>query len=87
MRRGLYRTYNFVDKDPIIDKVRTAVEDSGKSYSKIHESSGVSTTTLYNWLHGDTRRPQFCTVAAVLNDVGVNTIDLNELTRKNPRRR
>jgi DNA-binding phage protein len=60
-----YRTYSFVDKDPVIDKIRTVVEDSQESYKEIHESSGVSVTTLYNWFHGKTRRPQFATVNAV----------------------
>ena len=60
-----YRTYVFVDKDPIIDKIRTVVEDSNESYNAIHAASGVSTTTLYNWFHGKTRRPQFATVNAV----------------------
>ena len=34
-----------------------------------HES-GVSTTTLRNWFHGATRRPQFCTVNAVARALG-----------------
>lgn len=65
-----YRTYLFKDKDPIIDKVRTVVQDSNESYKAIHDSSGVSTTTLYNWFHGATKRPQFCTVAAVIRALG-----------------
>ena len=60
-----YRTYSFRNKDPMIDKIRTVVEDSGKGYLSIHETSGVSTTTLYNWFHGKTRRPQFASLNAV----------------------
>ena len=60
-----YRSYAFRNKDPIIDKIRTVVEDSGKGYLAIHESSGVSTTTLYNLFHGKTRRPQFASLNAV----------------------
>ena len=60
-----YRTYMFKEKDPMIDKIRTVVEASGESYLDIHESSGVSTTTLYNWFHGETRRPQFASLNAV----------------------
>jgi len=60
-----YKTYLFREKDPIIDKTRTVVEDSGLSYAEIEEKSGVSTSTMYNWFHGNTRRPQFCTVNAV----------------------
>lgn len=66
----LYKSYNFVDKDPVIDLVRTTVEDSKLSYQKIHEDSGVSVTTLRNWFYKKTRRPQFCTVAAVVRACG-----------------
>lgn len=76
-----YRNYQFMDKDPAIDLARTAIEDSGKSYQKIHEGSNVSTTTLYNWFHGKTRRPQFATVASVLLTCGITAVNLMELRR------
>lgn len=72
-KRGVlttYKSYNFVDKDPIIDAVRTAVSDSGLKYQQIKEKSGVSTATLSGWLKGKTKRPQFCTVAAVARACG-----------------
>lgn len=59
-----YKSYVFRAKDPIIDTVRTITQDSGLTFKQIHEKSGVSTSTLYNWFHGRTRRPQFCTVEA-----------------------
>lgn len=67
MARGLklYKSYSFRDKDPIIDKVRTVVKDSGKSHGRISTDSGVSAATMYNWFSGTTRRPQFATVNAV----------------------
>lgn len=64
-----YKTYSFVDKDPIIDRVRTAVNDSGESITAIHNKSGVSTACMHNWFKGRTRRPQFATVNAVLRAV------------------
>ncbi len=60
-----YRTYSFKDKDPIIDKLRTLVEDSGRSYKAISLGTGVSTTAMYNWFHGDTKRPQYASANAV----------------------
>jgi hypothetical protein len=68
----LYRTYRFIEKDPVIDKMRTLVQDEGlyKDLNAVHEISGVSTTTLYNWFHGETRRPQHSTIAAVLTSLG-----------------
>lgn len=65
-------TYRFQagEKDPIIDQVHTLFQDIGASVSEIHEISGVSTSTLYNWFDGPTRRPQHATVAAVLAALG-----------------
>jgi len=60
-----YRTYMFKDKDPIIDKLRTVVKESGETYEAIHATCGVTTGTLYNWFKGGTLRPQFATLMAV----------------------
>jgi DNA-binding phage protein len=65
-----YKSYLFKDKDPVIDELRTMVQESGDSYTDLHDSSGVSTNTLYNWFKGETRRPQFATVMAVTRALG-----------------
>ncbi len=65
-----YKSYNFVEKDPIIDEVRTIYQESGANYVWIHEHSGVSTGTLNNWFSGQTKRPQAATVNAVLRSLG-----------------
>jgi hypothetical protein len=75
MARGfmrIYRTYNMVDKNPVIDKVRTLVQDEGliKNLKAVHEISGVSTSTLDNWFNGTTRSPQHATIAAVITSLG-----------------
>lgn len=67
---SLYRSYNFVDKDPVIDRMRTIVADEGLSYKDIHIISGVSAGTLSNWFEGETRRPQYATIAAVTYSLG-----------------
>lgn len=74
-----YKTYMFRNKDPIIDKVRTAVEDSGTSHRKISQDSGVSTSAMNGWFYGATRRPQFATVNAVLRSIGYDL----KITRRN----
>lgn len=68
----VYRTYNYLEKNPVIDKVRSLVQDEGlfKSLSVVHEISGVSRTTLDNWFHGETRNPQHHTIAAVITALG-----------------
>lgn len=66
----MYKTYMFRTKDPVIDLLRTAVKDSGMKYGKIAKESGVSATTLHNWFHGATRRPQFASTQAVAIALG-----------------
>lgn len=60
-----YKTYVFQDKDPVIDELRTIVQDHNVAYAQISEGSGVSVTCLRNWFHGATRRPQSASVEAV----------------------
>jgi len=66
----VYKSYNFIDKDPIIDEIRGVYEGSGFTYKKIHEDSGVSVGTLVRWFDGTTQRPQAATVNAVLRSMG-----------------
>jgi hypothetical protein len=66
----MLKSYNFMDKDPVIDMVRTAVQMSKKSYLKIRADGGPTPSTLYGWFDGKTRRPQFCTSIAAMRAVG-----------------
>ena len=65
-----YRSYNFQDKDPVIDRIRTVVQDSRMTYKEIREISGVSTGCLRGWFEGSTRRPSFATLTAVARALG-----------------
>lgn len=65
-----YKSYNFVDKDPMIDQVRTIVRDSQMTYKDIAEGSGVTPQTIRNWLDGATKKPQAATFNAVLRTCG-----------------
>lgn len=66
----LYKSYVFKDKDPVIDKLRTMVQDEGMKNSEVALASGISPSTLTNWFEGETRRPQFCTIMAVATALG-----------------
>ncbi len=68
----VYRTYRFIDKDPVIDEIRTLVQDEGlmKKLEIVHQLSGVSTATLDNWFNGDTKSPQNRTICAVTSALG-----------------
>lgn len=67
-----YRTYRFIDKDPVIDEIRTLVKDEGLlgKLDIVHQLSGVSTSTLDNWFNGDTKSPQNRTICAVTSSLG-----------------
>jgi transcriptional regulator with XRE-family HTH domain len=65
-----YLSYSFVDKDPIIDRMRTLIADEGVTYDDVHIKSGVAVSTLHNWFLGKTRRPQFATIMAVARGLG-----------------
>ena len=73
-----YKTYAFKDKDPVIDKLRTLVQDEAKKSKttekevchKVCLDSGMSETTPDNWFNGDTRRPQHATVMAFAGALG-----------------
>lgn len=66
----LYKSYSFKDKDPVIDRLRTVIQDESATYKEIHENSGVSVTTLYNWFSGTTLRPQYASIMAVVRALG-----------------
>jgi hypothetical protein len=65
-----YKSYNFVDKDPIIDEIRTVYQNSGVNYKWIEDNSGVTSSTLAAWFSGKTRKPQAATINAVLRSLG-----------------
>jgi hypothetical protein len=65
-----YKSYNFVDKDPMIDQVRTVVLGSTMTYKAIANASGVAENTIRNWLDGATKKPQAATFNAVLRTCG-----------------
>src|SRR5262245_61088408 len=69
-RMFAYPTYNFVDKDPSIDKLRTIMQDQGAKLAHMSEASGVSITALRIWFDGPTRRPLHATLAAAAGALG-----------------
>lgn len=67
-RRDAYKSYNFIDKDPVIHEVWDIVK--GTSFGYIEEESGVSVSCLMSWFYGPTRKPQNATVRAVVRAMG-----------------
>lgn len=68
------KDYRHIDKDPIIDLVRTEAQRGGnlsnEQLERIANDSGVSFYTLKNWFFGDTRRPHHLTIRFVLEALG-----------------
>lgn len=68
----VYRTYRFMEKDPVIGEMQTLLKNEGL-FNKLdiaHQLSGVATQTLNNWFFGDTRSPQNRTLMAVATSLG-----------------
>lgn len=67
--------YRFIDKDPIIDVIRTAMQRRGnispEQINRVAYDAGIHPGTLHNWLNGDTRRPLSITTRFVLEALGV----------------
>lgn len=66
-----YRLYQFGgDHDPVIDIIRTAMEDKAITLADLHKTSDVSASTLTNWFSGKTKRPQHATIKTVVRALG-----------------
>ena len=78
-----YSTYNFIEKDPIIDVLRTRKRDVAMTDAEIATSSKLSSSTLKNWFGGKTKRPQHATVAAAAVAMGMSWLPITAEARKN----
>ena len=67
----IYRNYNFLTKDPVIDAMRTVVKSDEKlKNSEAHALTGVATATFENWFNGKTCKPQNATVCQAMAGLG-----------------
>lgn len=70
----VYRTYPFksTEQDPVIEEVTEVLSKEGlnKKLGIVRELSGVSHSTVHNWLSGKTRSPRYATVMAVFGALG-----------------
>jgi len=66
----LTRSYNFIDKDPEIDKFRTIWQKEHIKESDLAMLSGLSVSTVKNMFGGETRRPQHATFAKMAGAMG-----------------
>ena len=81
-----YKSYSFLEKDPIIDEVRSVFQDAGVTKQWVADESGVTANTLHAWFDGKTRRPQAATINAVLRALGkkLGVVDLEAADKVSP---
>lgn len=71
-----YDAYLFRNKDPVIDELRTLIEDrNGKRVNhhalrEIENSGGPSASCMRAWFFGKTQRPQSPTIEAAGRAIG-----------------
>jgi len=71
---GLYKSYVFKERDPIIDAFIALRSEAKVSYSQVQRKGGPAATTLSAWENGKTKRPQHATVAAAASAIGATGI-------------
>ena len=82
MALKLYKAYNFRNKDPVIDELRTIIQDTHgvgnkamyKAMRKIEVDGGPSWTAMHNWFFGETKRPQSASVEACGRAMGMKRV-------------
>ena len=62
--------YRFQKREVVLDQISAVIEASGATNAQLARISGVSPTTIRNWLHGAVNRPQNATIEAVLRPLG-----------------
>jgi hypothetical protein len=79
-RMPIYKSYVFRTKDPVIDELRTMVEDNfgvrvnGQVLSEITAEGGPSTSCMRAWFFGKTKRPTSATVEAAGRSMGYKRV-------------
>lgn len=69
-RLWLARSYNFIDKDPEIDRFRTIFQKDRIKESDLAVLAGLAVTTVRNMFGGETRRPAHSTFAKMAGALG-----------------
>jgi hypothetical protein len=69
---ALLRTYRFIEKDPVIDELRTLVNEEGLSrrLNIVAILANLHPSTVKNMFHGDTKKPQNATVMGIVTSLG-----------------
>jgi len=73
----LYKSYMFRTKDPVIDELRTIIQDATgdkrldrKTLQGIEDDGGPTVSCMHGWFRGKTNRPQSVTIEAAGRALG-----------------
>lgn len=71
-RTRILRPYHFVDKNPIIDVMRSAVKEQGliKKLDIVADLASLSRSTPKGWFDGEVRDPRHSSIMAVMLSLG-----------------
>ena len=89
----LYRSYMFRSKDPVIDQLRTALQDKlgrpfrRKDLMQIEDDGGPTTACMSSWFFGKTKRPQNATVEAAGRAAGLMRVWVPLKLQEEPKRK
>ena len=66
----MYKSYNFVDKNPVIYRLQTIIDGHKLSLQEVAEESGLSLGCLRAIFYGKTRDPRHSTIARIVIALG-----------------
>lgn len=74
VRITIRRTYNWIDKDPVVDECMALVKRRGLrgNYGRLGLLTGMSPSTFANWDKGGTKRPQHASVRSLVEALGAS---------------
>lgn len=67
---AVIKSYNFVDKDPAIDYLRSPFENNPQTVNAFSVRAGLAPSTVSNIFYGKTRKPQFATMVRIARAIG-----------------
>jgi hypothetical protein len=71
-----YTAYNFKDKDPVIDELRTLFQNmnhgrlDGSFLAEVERNGGPTSSCMRAWFFGETKKPQNPTIEAAGRAMG-----------------
>jgi hypothetical protein len=80
MTMRLYKSYMFRTKDPVIDELRTIVQDTygkkltSKHFKQIEIDGGPTEACMRAWFYGETLRPQSASIEAAGRALGFKRV-------------